>query len=367
MKLATAVAALAALLGAAPTTAATAVPAGRTSANPVLGVHGNKLLSHGRAVRLIGVQPQGLESNCLSPGLSYFEGPHNQKAVDAIKGWGANTVRIPINSSCWLGDVRGTGAPYRKAVVRWVKLFRANGVFVVIDNHTATDGTIPADNLPMPDMRAVALWHSIGKAFTSTSGVVFDLYNEPHLVSWSCWRDGCQIPAGADPVRHGAYRTPGLQALVDALRSTGANQPILLGGLDWSNDNHRWARYAPHDPLHQLIVSEHVYGPSPTNDAAPCGASCKADLLRLAKAHPVVFGELGEVDCKHGYVDRFMAWADHHHIGYIGGAWNAIRPGSYQCESPALLQNYDYPDPRPSRYGIGFRTHMRKLAGLPVG
>ncbi len=343
--------------------AASAGPTGHAAA---LTVRGNHLVSSGHVVRLLGVQPQGLESQCENPQYGvYFDGPHDQKTVDAIKGWGANSVRITLNSSCWLGrHVSGAGAPYRQAVTAWIKLFLANRVIVVIDNHTATDGHIPGENLPMPDDEALDFWKSVGTAFKSTNGVVFDLYNEPHLVSWKCWRDGCRVPGGqvdGTDVSYAAYHSPGLQALVDAVRGTGARQPILLGGLSWANDVSKWQKFAPSDPAHQLVVSQHTYGPAGV--AAPCGSGCRNDLAGLAKRHPVVIGELGEVDCKHAYIDNFMKWADKHGIGYIGGAWNAIRPDSYQCESPALLENYDYPDPKPSRYGVGLRAHLRKLAG----
>jgi hypothetical protein len=339
-----------------------------TNATGVIKVQGNHLVSRGHVVRLLGVQPQGLESQCENPEYGeYFDGPHNLAAVKAMKGWGANAVRITLNESCWLGrHVTGAGAPYRKAVVHWVDLFLANGVYVVVDNHTATDGTIVGENLPMADDSAVALWKSLASTFKSSDGVLFDLYNEPHGISWKCWRDGCRVPGGTvDGVglHYDAYHSPGLQALVDAVRSTGAKQPILLGGLEWANDDSKWQKFAPNDPLHQLVVSQHTYGPSPDNPAAPCGRTCRSALAKLAKHHPVVIAELGEVDCKHAYIDKFMKWADNHGVGYIGGAWNAIKPGSYQCDSPALLENYDFPNPKPSRYGVGLRDHLRELAG----
>lgn len=352
------VALIASLLG-------TAQPVRNVAPNPTLGVHGNHLVSHGKVVRLLGVQPQGLESNCLFAGRGYFDGPHNLAMIQAIKGWGANTVRLPLNESCWLGT-QGTGDPsgYQNAVVAWVKLLVQHNLFVVIDNHVATDGTVPADQLPMPDMSSIALWTSLANTFKSTNGVIFDLYNEPYGVSWACWRDGCQVPAGTFPVHYASYQSPGLQALIDVVRIAGADQPILMGGLQWANNNTAWQANAPTDPDDQLIVSEHTYGPSPTNTASPCEDTCRAVLVRLAATHPVVTGELGEVDCAHGYIDDYMDWADQHGIGYIGGAFNAIAPGSYQCDSPALLDDYALPDPTPSPFGIGLRDHLRALAGL---
>jgi endoglucanase len=83
------------------------------------------------------------------------------------------------------------------------------------------------------------------------AAVLFDLYNEPHGISWRCWRDGCVLPAG--------WRTAGMQALVDAVRSGGARQPIIVTGLAWGNGLASWLRYRPHDPAGQLVAGFHVY------------------------------------------------------------------------------------------------------------
>ena len=40
-----------------------------------------------------------------------------------------------------------------------------------------------------------------------------------------------------------------------------------------------------------------------------------------------LFGELGETDCAHGYIDQMMGFADRHRIGYLGWAWDAALGG----------------------------------------
>ena len=50
-------------------------------------------------------------------------------------------------------------------------------------------------------------------------------------IGWDCWLAGCEIPSGGRfSERHGAYLAAGMQQLVDAVRSTGATQPLMLGG-----------------------------------------------------------------------------------------------------------------------------------------
>lgn len=331
-----------------------------TTASP-LSVHGNQLVTTGGNVRLIGVNKSGTEYMCLGKDYGFFDGPSSQASVTAMKTWNINAVRLPINENCWLGDhgVPNTAAAYRSAITSFVKLLRHNGLFVILDNHVATDGTSAADHiLPMPDDEATAMWASVATTFSRVPGLLFDLYNEPHDTTWSCWRNGCTIPVGGDVTT--PYHSPGMQALVTAIRHTGSTAPILLGGLDWSNDTSQWAAFAPSDPLHQLVVDEHTYGANNGQDLASCLAACRANLVALHATYPVVSSEIGNTDCKHAYVDDYMAWADAHDIGYLAWTWDATLPGSWTCAGPALIKNYNA-NPTPTGYGIGVRTHFLTL------
>jgi hypothetical protein len=75
---------------------------------------------------------------------------------------------------------------------------------------------------------------------------------------------------------------------------------------------------------------------------------------------PVVFGELGETDCGHGYIDTMMGFADAHGISYLGWAWDAVAQGGWTCTGgPSLILDYSG---TPTAYGVGFRDHFRALA-----
>ena len=145
-----------------------------------------------------------------------------------------------------------------------------------------------------------------------------------------------------------AYRAAGHAALVDAVRSTGATQPLLLGGLDYAGDLSGWTAHAPRDPDHQLIAAEHNYG-----GLSPCAGGCLAAVLATHRRHPVVFGELGETDCAQGYIDQMMRFADQHGIGYLGWAWDATAPGGWTCAGgPSLITSYAG---TPTAFGEGLR------------
>jgi hypothetical protein len=150
-----------------------------------------------------------------------------------------------------------------------------------------------------------------------------------------------------------------MRSLLRALRSSGARQPALLGGLAFSKDLSRWLRYRPTDPTRQLVASLHTYGPAGRPKAAVCVGACRDAVLAVARRYPVVAGEIGEYDCDHAYIDDFMSWADGHGVSYLGWAWDAVAPGGWQCGGgPALIGSYDG---TPTAFGVGLRDHLRAL------
>jgi endoglucanase len=333
-------------------------PAGASALG--LSVSGNHLVNEaGQPIRLLGVSRSGSEYACAE-GYGFFDGPTGPRSIRAMKRWGINAVRLPLNPDCWLGldGVKPSlsGAAYRAAIDGFVSRLNAAGLYVVIDEHVAApSGQRALGIIPMPDEdSSPAFWSSVAAHFAANHSLVFDLYNEPHDISWDCWRAGCQVPAGGRfSERHGPYLAAGMQQLVDAVRSAGATQPLMLGGIDYARDLSGWLAHEPVDPLGQLVASEHNYG----HHLAPCLRGCKAAIAATASRVPVVVGELGQTDCGHDYIDRWMRWADRAGISYIGWAWDT--KGGWTCHSgPSLIENYRG---KPTGFGIGFRNHLLAL------
>ncbi|MGD0593888.1 MAG: cellulase family glycosylhydrolase [Acidimicrobiales bacterium] len=334
----------------------------RKPAMPYVAVKGNHLVNAaGRSIRLLGVDRSGAEYMCVG-GSAVFDGPVNAAAVKAMVSWKIDAVRVPLNEDCWLG-INGikpsvSGERYQLAIKRYVSTLQSYGLIVILDLHWAAPGNHVANSQwPMADAdHAPAFWKSVAETFKANHGLIFDLFNEPYISSWPCWRNGCSVTYSANgpPV---TYKTAGMQSLVDAVRSTGATQPLMLGGLAWSSDESRWLKYVPTDPDHQLVVSFHTYNFSGCNNAA-CWAST---IAPLAKKVPVVTGELGENGCTDSYIDRYMPWADRHGISYFGWTWDSTGPPSnWSCSNgPALITSYAG---RPTSYGIGLKNHLAALA-----
>jgi endoglucanase len=88
-------------------------------------VSGNRLVDgNGTALRLLGVNRSSFEYACTQ-GWGLNEGPTDAAAIDAMKAWKVDVVRIPLNEACWLGlpSVKPAyrGKPYRDAVTGYVR------------------------------------------------------------------------------------------------------------------------------------------------------------------------------------------------------------------------------------------------------
>jgi hypothetical protein len=305
----------------------------------------------GREIRLLGVNRSGAEYACIE-GHGFFAGPTGKPDIAAMVSWQINAVRIPLNEHCWLGI---NGAPtgysrarYRAAIRAYVARLQRAGLYAVLDLHwSAPAGARASRQQPMADLdHAPDFWTSVARAFKEDPGVVFDLFNEPHDISWQCWRDGCMLPQG--------WRTAGMQTLVNAVRSSGARQPIIATGLGFGSDLSSWLDYRPDDPANQLTAGLHLY------DFGSCTSTrCWMRTVDpVARDVPVVATELGQRDCSGAFLDRFMNWADSAGVSYLGWSWNPVG-----CAAPALIRSWDG---QPTTSGARFRAHLRSLEAAPL-
>jgi hypothetical protein len=310
-------------------------------------VSGNQLVdARGQAVRLLGVDRSGAEYACVQR-IGIFAGPTDTQAIGAMASWHIDSVRLPLNEDCWLGingvPAQFSGARYRMAIRSYVKRLNDAGLYVVLDLHWSAPGRqLATGQEPMADLdHAPAFWASVSRTFRSSPTVMFDLYNEPNGVSWQCWRNGCVLPKG--------WRTAGMQMLVNAVRSTGARQPIIAAGLDSANDLSSWLRYQPYDPVGQLVAGFHAY------NFMPCAtvACWNGTVSPVARRVPVVTTEMGEAGCNAAFINSFMGWADRADVSYLGWSWNPAG-----CGAPALITSWNG---EPTRYGKGLRAHLVKL------
>lgn len=258
------------LMGVTLTTAASALEPKTPKQLPQLHTSGNSILNEkGQKVRLRGVNCACMEWT------SDGEGHILDTLKVAIKDWHSNFVRIPLSQDRWFGiapeqvnKLHQAGA-YQELVRKIVEYCADNQCYVLLDLHW-NDCNHWGSNIGqhvMPDMNSVTFWRDCARQYRNNPAVLFDLYNEPHNTTWDIWLKGGDISetngAGARQGRFMPmkYHTPGMQALLNAVRSTGANNVVVCGGLDWAYDLSGFLKgYALQDPDGQgVIYACHAY------------------------------------------------------------------------------------------------------------
>ncbi|HLJ34605.1 MAG TPA: cellulase family glycosylhydrolase [Ktedonobacteraceae bacterium] len=333
-------------------------------------VSGNHLVNaQGQPIRLIGVNFIGAKW-CVQQQPSIFVQPVDAGHVAAMASWHINVVRVTLNEDCWLGinnvAPSVSGSNYQNAIVNFLQLLHHNGLYAIVDLHWNAPGTEQSDaQQPMADKdHATAFWTSVATTFKDDPAVIFEPYNEPNIASynsltanpWECWRDGGCTVSRFVPCEHCAYvrtqwQTEGMQEMVNAIRATGATNPIMLGGLGSANDLSQFLRYLPSDPQHQLLASFHNYqGGAKACDMQACWDSV---IAPIAQHMPVVTGEFGENNCQTTFVNTYMSWADAHAISYLPWVWMPWGCGAY-----GLIANWSG---TPSRYGQVFYHHFHAI------
>ncbi|MCL2661341.1 MAG: glycoside hydrolase family 5 protein, partial [Acidobacteriaceae bacterium] len=277
-----------------------------------LHVQGNQLWDDlGNQVQLQGVASSGFEFSTTG------EGNQSNEIAEAISdNWNSNFIRLPLNQDSWLSATNG--AAYQARIDAIVSMIATLGKYVELDLHWSGCGPTGSatKQYQMPDDNSITFWQSVATHYKNNPAVLFDLFNEPFTIGWKVWRDGGQVSDSGCST--GSYHTPGLQAIVAAIRGVGATNIIIAGGLTWSQDNRgvipgttqaaggtatdgSWTLEDPPPPSTQgngIMYEVHIYpgtgGSSPQtawdNNSTACTQN---EVLCAAPYYPITVGEFG--------------------------------------------------------------------------
>jgi len=247
----------------------------------------------------------------------------------------ANAVRIALNEAFWLRGSPRYAPGYAALVERAVRAARRDGLVVILDLHTA----IGADSVSAapasgpscaPDPPSLVFWREVASRFRNWPGVAFELYNEPHDLSWQLWRNGGALHC---PTTGRRVVAVGEQELLEAIRQTGARNLVIADGLDWAGSLagvYRW-----HLDGSNVAYGLHLY----VAESDPTGPRAwSRDLGSVWRRWPVVATEFGVLGCRAPYPDvlerRIVAFLIQHGIGWTAWGWWA---GG--CGFPSLITN----------------------------
>ncbi len=358
---------------AAPTSPAASSSTVTPSGNFGIQVKGNHFVSSldGSVLHLVGSNVSGLEGGAgNSPRVwGGFSGTSVAQWKTIASTWGINIIRLPINSYDWLNIVcvdpgsgnaassyssngNGTYTPDPKGifhgiVAQTVANLTAAGLYVILDLHwDAPNNAAGQPQCPVGQPafagsdHALDFWSSIATTFQGNPAVMFELFNEPFgdgVYGDSVnnvapgpdallMRDGGLLapfhmqnnPAGnTDLILNHGGQAPvaGKQAMINAIRATGATNVILDSPIWWAGEIETWLAAKPTDPLGQLAVAWHIYG----YNKGPAPA-----LNVLAKGYPIMITENEGFDAAldGGRSSNGYAWAAANDIGCLQWGWN---------------------------------------------
>ncbi|HZE15347.1 MAG TPA: cellulase family glycosylhydrolase, partial [Mycobacterium sp.] len=316
-------------------------------------------------------------------GYGIYGGPFDQVSTyQAMAAWHVNVVRVPLNEDCWLG-INGVnpsygGVNYQQAIEAEVAAIHQAGLYAILDLHwTSPGGYAAVTQQPMADTdHSIAFWQSVASTFKSDPAVIFDLFNEPFFYGsylanpnqdpWQCWLNGCamtQFISGGQTTPTGqstgytttySWQSAGMQQLLDAVRGTGATEPVLINGVGWGGDDSGWLAHAPSDPAHQLIAGAHMY---PCSNCGPISTSAwDSEFGPIGQQYPVLFGETGDSSAgPETYLPTFLPWADSHNWGYLAWTWN---PWS----NPDFVLIKDWNGTPTTGEGAYYQAHLAQVA-----
>jgi hypothetical protein len=285
-----------------------------SSPSLALRVNGNKIFNErGEEVRLAGVNICSLEWKYTGDNVS-------ASMYEVFANWNCNLVRLPLSQDYWFGKVvnwstpnpSDGGAQYKKIVDQLVELALSFGKYIELDLHWSNAGewgkNIGQHN--MPDENSVEFWVDVAKRYANNPAVLFNLYNEPHDITWEVWRNGGSITEvvnkGKSDEKTLTYVTPGHQKIVNEIRKAGANNIIIAGGLDWAYDLTGVASYALTDTPqgNGIVYDSHIYPWKEWN-----GRNHDTKVLSIADKYPVIVGEIGiDLFGEWGAFENFSGW-----------------------------------------------------------
>ncbi|MGE5222328.1 MAG: glycoside hydrolase family 5 protein [Omnitrophica WOR_2 bacterium] len=289
------------------------------------------------------VQPDGasvLLKGLMAPGpiILHDKGRFTPAFYHQMRLTGANVIRIPVEPTVWALNKEFLWRDLDPAVA-WAG---EQGLYVVIDWHMV--GNIETGEIAgmpgkgsYPKELTFQFWKLAASYFRDTPNVLFEVFNEPNKITASEWR--------ANAID-----------LVHLIRSQGASQPILIGGIKYSTDL-SWVLTDP-VPGENIAYAVHNYPSNPPE-------AWDAHFGDVADRYPVVMTEWGYMDenpsktqlflngNQTGYGDPLMAYTQAHQVSWIACWFDD------QWEPPLFTKGYaGY-----TRYGQFVLEQLRQAPG----
>jgi len=248
---------------------------------------------------------------------------------DVQRMWatGANVIRFAVSEGYWLSTHPQFNPNYQAYVDRAIQWTLQNDMAAIIDLHWSGN---PAAQQQMADRDSITFWQQVANKYKGDGRVIFELYNEPHDVSTTVWRNG-----GGNFV--------GMQQMYDAIRAAGANNLVLAGGLDFANDLDSLLPAMQLTGINVAYVTHPYRWKNPPSGYDGAAATFPVFATEFGDA---AAGGIGPQDC--GTAAYSNAINDFTRMGVSWTSW-AWTVAPERCAFPALLDKYDGTPTPPGR------------------
>lgn len=292
----------------------------------------------GQVFRVRGVNKSGLE---YTPWGYDFD----VATFKRMKDWGFNAVRIPVDSAFGVSGMCKYNKDYLATIDKAVALAEQLKFLVILSNHFGTKGRLcglgPVNtwntNQKAPDTYNLKFLQTLAQRFKNRPYVALDLYNEPHDITWSIWRNGGRVDS---------FTAVGMQKLLDSVRATGFKNLVFASGIDWANNlqeiadkpllNDTDVVYAAH--MYPLMCGSQTM---PQDVAYSCQGKQYVPMLdthvapAIAK-RAVVLTEFGTNRAFDSDVRAAVQWAEKMNIGWMPWLWCKTKPSDFCLLTPDL-------------------------------
>jgi hypothetical protein len=294
----------------------------------------------------------------------------------AMAAWHANVVRVSLNQDLWISGaaLASTGgssaASYQATVAAVVRNAEAAGLDVILDLHWSDQGNLgvttlggSTQNIPgvsnqqqMADVNSITFWQQVATAYLGDGHVLFELYNEPNTVTPGVWLNGATAAASGV-----GFQVVGMQQLYTTVRTTGAQNLVLIGGLDWS---YNLGEVLPASAVtgSNIVYVTHPYSQKGTS--ADWGAS----FGNLTQLYPIMATEFGDNTCDATFETSIIQYFSGTNpsvnpanpISWSAYAWWTSGNSASDCTFPTLLSAW------PSTPSVTGQVAMSALLSYPA-
>lgn len=228
-----------------------------------LKVQGNWLIDgQGNQILLKGIM-------IADPLVADVKDDFNKRLFKQLHDLGANVIRIPVHPITWEGASDYLWRYLDKAV-RWAGEY---GMYVIIDWHSI--GNVKTGSAPEGSNmfthtweNTTGFWNIVSAYFAGAPNVLFEVFNEPESITVSEWQAAAS-------------------ELVHIIRAQGAQQVVIVGGVDYVSDLSWVLETTISDP--NITYAEHVY---PIHSMA----DWNKHFGEVSKSYPVLITEWGFIE-----------------------------------------------------------------------